>query len=169
MTAAAASTRVLHQRWYDLLSEAYEAGERAATGAVPTPMVVGTPRNMAASLLGGDDGGFDESQPVYFVSEGACGFAWVKFSGNRKFLNYLLGRVKTEVPVGPALRQYGESWRETSVLNPPSPDHYYGGVSLWVGGYGQSVARKEAFAEAFAAVLRDKVEGLTVYGQSRLD
>jgi hypothetical protein len=44
---------------------------------------------------------------------------------------------------------------------------YYGGVSYYVGEFGQSYERKTAYARAFAQVLEEA--GIKAYGQSRLD
>jgi hypothetical protein len=77
------------------------------------------------------------------VMEGPCGFAWVTVRpGNSPFANFLK-RAKL------ADKAYG------------------GGVSVWVSEFGQSVARKEAYARAYAAVLQDA--GVKAYADSRLD
>lgn len=44
---------------------------------------------------------------------------------------------------------------------------YYGGISYYVGGFGQSYERKMAFAYAFAAVLDEA--GIKAYAEGRLD
>lgn len=66
---------------------------------------------------------------TYTVTEGPCGFAWVVVRpGNHPYANFLkkndLGR-----------------------------SGYGGGVHLWVGEFNQSMARKEAYAQAYAATL----------------
>lgn len=87
-------------------------------------------------------GTLDYSKPTYFVSEGLCGFAWVSFKGNTGF-----GR-----------------WAKKTGKAKPA---YGGGLQVWISGYGQSITRKEAYAQAFAAVLREA--GVTAYAGSRLD
>lgn len=87
-------------------------------------------------------GQVDYSKPTYFVSEGLCGFAWVTFKGNTA---------------------WGRWAKKTGVAKPA----YGGGLQVWISGYGQSVTRKEAYAAAFAQVLRDN--GVTAYAGSRLD
>jgi len=130
-------------QWSRLYAEADAAGRKAANASTPAPMLVGTPKDMMASLTGGDDGGFDEKEPVYYVADGVCGFAWVLIRpGNSSFARWL---VKTDK--GSAA--------------------YGGGVSIWVSGYGQSMQRKEAYAGAFAKVLQ--AAGITAYSQSRMD
>lgn len=88
------------------------------------------------------NGVIDYTKPTYFVSEGLCGFAWVNFKGNTAF-----GR-----------------WAKKAGKASPACG---GGLQVWVRGYGQSVTRKEAYAQAFAAVLR--AEGIEAYAGSRLD
>ncbi|MBA2631053.1 MAG: hypothetical protein H0U84_08555 [Thermoleophilaceae bacterium] len=155
----------VHESWQALIAAADQAGQGAVMQTTPAPMLVGTPRNMLASLTGGDDGGFDEKQPVYFVEGGVCGFAWVSFkateSEGRRFLNWLKGSVKSTRPLSAV---------QPSTIGEPSTDSYYGGVSAWVRGFGQSMARKEAYAQAFARTVREAgIEGLTVYSASRMD
>jgi hypothetical protein len=79
---------------------------------------------------------------VYHVAEGACGFAWVSFPGNDAFGRW-------------AKQHAGAS------------KHYPSGLCHWVSQFNQSVARKEAYARAFAQVLRDA--GVKAYADSRLD
>lgn len=132
-----------------LLARAAEAGETAFKGAIPTPMVVYTPKDVLGSLTGGDDGGVDTSQPVYQVNEGVCGFGWVSVKpGGSRFARWLIKE------------GYG------------STDSYAGGVriSLWKlcgDRQSQSLARWEAAAYAVAEVLREG--GITAYGESRID
>lgn len=154
----------LHLSYATALGEALMAGVKAAEALTPTPMIVGTPKNMMASLMGGDDGGFDPAEPTYYVADGVCGFAWVQLKGSLKFQNWLLGKGAS---MHPASAEYGDF---RAFVNEPRKDSYYGGVSLWIGGYGQSHGRKVAFAHAFAASLSAAgIDGLTVYAADRLD
>lgn len=108
-----------------LFDKAYAAGVEAAKACVPNPMVVS---------------GMGKS---YYVSEGACGFAWVKVCpGNSAFARWL---VKEKL----------------------ARASYSGGVDIWVHEYNQSIARKEAHAFAMARVLADA--GIVAYGGSRMD
>jgi hypothetical protein len=125
------------RQWQALWDAAEAKGFAAGDEAVPVPMIVGEP----TSLFGSD---IDFSKKTHFVSEGVCGFAWVKVTpGTSSFARWLVktGRVRG--------RAYG------------------GGVDIWVGHYGQSMQRKEAFARAFASVLREA--GIKAYAQSRMD
>ena len=121
----------------EIYSEAHSAGLAAGHGCTPTPMVVGTP----TTPLGND---IDYSKETYYVADGMCGFAWINIKPARgKFVKYLkdndIGR----------------------------KDSYYGGYTVWVSEFGQSVTRKENYARAFAKVLEDN--GITAYSMSRLD
>ena len=104
--------------------EASEAGEAACNSAIPRPMIVN------------GDG------TLYYVSEGLCGFAWIRFSGTTPFARWAK-------KMGYASKAYPK------------------GMQVWVHSGGQSIARKEAYAHAFAAVL--KKHGIECYADSRLD
>jgi hypothetical protein len=85
----------------------------------------------------------------WHVPEGMCGFAWVTVTpGNSSLAHYLK-------------REHG--WEKA----------YRGGVQRWVSEGGQSIERKEAFASAFAKVMREeltgRVPGVNIYAGSRLD
>ena len=118
-------------------AEAHSAGMAAGHGCTPTPMVVGTP----TTPLGND---IDYEKETYYVADGMCGFAWINIKPARgKFVKYLkdndIGR----------------------------KDSYYGGYTIWVSGFGQSLARKESYARAFANHLNKN--GITAYSMSRID
>ena len=85
----------------------------------------------------------DYSKKTYFVEGGACGFAGVVIKPARgKFVSYL---------------------KSIGIGN----KHYYGGYYVSVREFGQSLARKEAYAEAYARVLSE--EGMSCYVDSRMD
>ena len=120
-----------------IYEQAHAAGMAAGNGCTPTPMVVGQP----TTPLGND---IDYSKETYYVSDGVCGFAWINIKPARgKFVKYLkdndIGR----------------------------KDSYYGGYTIWVSGFGQSLDRKSAYARAFAEVLNEN--GLKAYAMSRMD
>jgi hypothetical protein len=88
----------------------------------------------------------DDSSPVIRtyapVMSGVCGFAWVTVRpATSSFARYLKARGHRR--------------------------GYEGGIQIWVGEFGQSMERKEAYARAFAAVLREA--GITAYAASRMD
>lgn len=90
---------------------------------------------------------FDDNSPIIKryapVMDGPCGFAWVIVKpGNSSFARYL--------------KKIGFS-----------RDSYYGGINVWVRGYGQSYMRKGAYARAFAGVLSEA--GIDAYAMSRMD
>jgi hypothetical protein len=89
----------------------------------------------------------DDSSPVaneWIVPDGPCGFAWVTI----RPANSRAARVMAE-----------ELGARTN--------SYEGGMMLWVSAFNQSMARKEAYAAAFAEVLR--AEGIRAYAGSRMD
>jgi len=121
----------------EVYREAYAAGLKAGHEVQVTPMVVGTETSPFSNII-------DETKQTYFVEGGVCGFAWVKIRPARgKFVQWL-----KEQNIG-------------------SKDNYEGGYTIWCHEFGQSLTRKEAFAGAFAEVLRGY--GIDAYGQSRID
>ena len=121
----------------EVYREAYAAGLKAGNEVQVTPMVVGTETSPFSNII-------DETKQTYFVEGGVCGFAWVKIRPARgKFVQWL-----KEQNIG-------------------SKDNYEGGYTIWCHEFGQSLTRKEAFANAFAEVLRGY--GINAYGQSRID
>jgi hypothetical protein len=112
-----------------LYETAHAAGMAAGYGSTPTPMVV----------TGGVPG---EKAESWYVSEGACGFAWVTIKGTTPFARWAKAAKK---------------------VSKAYPTGYW----FWVSEFGQSVDRKEKYARAFAKVLNE--HGITAYADSRLD
>jgi len=80
----------------------------------------------------------------YFVADGVCGFAWVNVKpGTSKFARWLKATGKART------------------------DSYYGGVTIWVSDFGQSMQKKEIFARALAK--RFQAAGIKAYAASRMD
>ena len=77
------------------------------------------------------------------VTEGVCGFAWITIRPGTSHAARYAKRV---------LRARAG---------------YHGGMEIWVSGYGQSMTRKEAYAEAFATTLR--AAGIEATAGSRMD
>ena len=107
-----------------VLKAAMAAGSAAHTAAVPEPMTV----------VGGDKS--------YFVSEGMCGFSWVKIKGNTPF---------------------GRHCKKVGIARPA----YGGGLQIRYPYPSQSYDRGQAWAYAFADVLKDN--GVFAYADGRLD
>jgi hypothetical protein len=84
----------------------------------------------------------DQGIPIDRIDDGACGFAWIAFPGNTSF----------------------GKWAKKQGL---ARSHYPSGLCVWVSEFGQSVDRKDAFAGAYAKVLKDN--GIDAYSGSRLD
>ena len=86
---------------------------------------------------------------VYHVPDGACGFAWVTiYSIDGK-------KVRAGTKIAKELEAFG--FRKS----------YTGGFQKWDHHMTQSVARKEAYMDAYASVLRR--HGIQAYADSRLD
>ena len=85
----------------------------------------------------------DWNKSTYHVSDGVCGFAGVVIKPARgKFVSLL--------------KKHDLGWK-----------HYYGGFYMTCREFGQSLARKEAYCEAFAKVLGEA--GMRCYVDSRMD
>lgn len=108
--------------------ELYEKADKAGREAANN--CVPTPMIVSQRVNPLDDNSRVEKE--YFVPQGVCGFAWVNIKpGNHPFSNWLKKN------------------------NLARKDSYYGGVTIWVGDYGQSMELKEAYAGAFARTLRE--------------
>lgn len=114
-----------------------DAAGRAAVAAF-------TPVPMVVGNAIGFSSQIDYSKPTEYVADGVCGFAWVNVKpGNSAFANWLKKSGK------------GRS------------DSYYGGVTIWVSDFNQSMQKKEVYANAFAEVLKNA--GIKAYAASRMD
>jgi hypothetical protein len=80
---------------------------------------------------------------VDIVPDGPCGFAWI------------------------TIRPGNSSFAIWAKRNRIADRAYGGGVSIWVGEFGQSMTRKQAYAYAYAGVLQDA--GVKAYSGSRMD
>lgn len=126
----------------EIFNEAHAAGMAAVEKLNVVPMVVAQHENQ-----------MNDNSPIvksWFVADGVCGFAWVNIKpGNSPFAKYL----KTvEVP---------------GILAQGHKDDYYGGVTMWVGGFNQSMQKKEAYGGGFAGILQQY--GIKAYMSSRMD
>lgn len=128
---------------YNIFALAHEAGLAAANAHKPTPMHVVERANP-----------FDDQSAIVKryapVMDGVCGFAWVWMKGNTA-----IARLAKKASEAGALSgvNYGKG--------------YPNGITLWVTGFNQSLERKEAYARAYVATLRDA--GHEAYVQSRMD
>ena len=118
-----------------IYAEAATAAKAAADAKVPVPMLVGT----AKSLF---DDTIDETQTIYYVSQGVCGFASIRFKGNTGF---------------------GKWAKSVGHAKPGYPN----GLAIYVHEGGQSYEIKVAYADAFVAVLN--AHGIDSWTESRLD
>lgn len=89
----------------------------------------------------------DDRSPVVhseLVMGGVCGFAWINIKpGTSAFAKWLKKKELART------------------------DSYYGGVTVWVSEFGQSMEKKMAYAAAFANVLCEA--GIKAYANSRMD
>jgi hypothetical protein len=126
-----------------LHDKAHAAGMAAGEAAVPAVMHLVERENP-----------FDDSSRVvqrYVEPEGPCGFAWINIRpGNSPFAIWA--------------KKQGRPGRPDWELARKS---YYGGVDIWVSEFGQSMQRKEAYARAYAEVLREA--GIKAHSMSRMD
>jgi hypothetical protein len=126
--------------WQELYDKAHKAGMEAARKCIPTPMIVEERSNPL-----NDNSKVKNS---YYVPQGPCGFAEVRFKGNTSF-----GR-----------------WAKKNNLCDKS---YDGGYYIWIGGQleefscTQSVEIKSSYASAFVKVLTEN--NVKAYSTSRLD
>ena len=84
----------------------------------------------------------DQDGRAYYVGGGVCGFAWIRVPGNTAFAR----------------------WCKSQRIGHKG---YPSGWSVWVHQGGQSMQRKEAYAVAFAEVL--KSHGIKASAESRMD
>lgn len=146
METSAISTAEQHRRWQALMDAAHAAGIEAGETCQPRPMIV-TASNSRGEIV-----------REYYVEEGVCGFAYVNLypkpgGESRRFINWATGRTKSRHGCPFAIRK-----------------SYQGGYSLFVIDFGQSMARKERYAHAFAEILREAgIDGLQVFSSSRMD
>lgn len=125
-------------------AEAAEALYQQAHAAGMAALVAASPTPMVVGEADGLSERFKPGGQRWYVSEGACGFGWVVVHpGNSSFAR----RMKQ---LGHGAPEYGGGW-----------------TVKWVREGGQSVDRKHAYAQAFAAVLREA--GVQAFGQSRMD
>lgn len=112
-----------------------------AAGNAAADAAVPTPMVVGtASTPWGND--IDRTKPTYYVADGPCGYAWVRIKGNATF-----GR-----------------WANQQGITSPG---YPSGLNIYPRLMTQSIKRKEAWANAYAQVLRD--HGIEAYVDSRLD
>lgn len=141
-------SQVLERSFELLHQKAHAAGMAAAQGAKVAPMIVQQRRDplavMALTIEGRPENLADSREVVkqWFEPEGVCGFAWVHMKGTLPFAK----------------------WAKKANLGHAA---YRGGYDIWVREFGQSMQRKEAYARAYAGVLKEN--GVEAYADSRMD
>lgn len=120
----------------ELYAKADAAGQAAAAAIAPVPMTVFDADLAGKPVPGGKS---------YYVSEGACGFGFVKIRPAKgAFVNYCKANKL-------GFKAYGGGYEIGARVRP----------------FTQSVERNDAYARAFAKVLSEA--GINAYGYSRLD
>jgi hypothetical protein len=119
------------------------AGKAAVEKLQVVPMIVGSETSLFSNKI-------DYTKPTYYVEDGVCGFAWVDVFPQHKG-NTRLGKEERKVLeiLGFRKNDYTKTYQK------------------WISAYNQSMQKKEAYARAFADVLR--TNGVKAYSGSRLD
>jgi len=121
----------------EIYQEAHTAGYAAGKNARTAAMIVGEPTTPFGSDV-------DMSKETYFVADGPCGFVKINIRPARgKFVKYL-----KENDLG-----YSDS--------------YFGGYSMPIHQFGQSLQRKEAYGYAFRDILTSY--GISAQTMSQMD
>jgi hypothetical protein len=121
------------------LSDLYQSAHAAGNAAVESTVV----RPMIVHWHGDPVSLDGEIKQTYVVDDGVCGFA--------------------SVIVKPANSAFAKYLKD----NHGAYKSYYGGVSLSIHDFNQSLQKKEAYAKAFAGVLVDA--GINAHYESRMD
>lgn len=96
-------------------------------------------------------GVMDVNKPTYILDDYPCGFAWVNVYLKSRS-NSIIGKQERRVLEACGFKKDFDSNKR-----------YY----LWVSAYNQSMQKKEAYANAYAKVLREN--GIDAYSASRMD
>lgn len=126
-----------------ICEEADIAGKKAVEAARVVPMIVGQETGFMSGKI-------DYSKPTEYVADGVCGFAWVDVYPKNKG-NTRLGKDERAILEKNGFKKSTEG------------RSFY----KWIKDYNQSMQKKEAYAYAFAAVL--KKYGISAYSNSRMD
>ena len=126
-----------------LCENASEAGYAAVAKLQVVPMVVGQETSLFSGVI-------DETKPTYFVADGVCGFSWINVYPANKG-NTRCGKEERRVLESAGFRK----------------NDYEKSYQLWISDFNQSMQKKEAYADAFAKVLREN--GVRAYSGSRMD
>jgi hypothetical protein len=116
----------------------HQQAHEAGMAAVESAQVAPMIVGSPSTPLGND---IDPKQRVYYVADGVCGFAWIVVKGNDGF-----GRWACKQGI--------------------ARDGYKCKM-IWVSQFNQSMQKKEAYASAYAKVVRDA--GYSAYSESRMD
>jgi hypothetical protein len=127
----------------EICENASTAGYQAVNAAHVVPMIVGQETSLFSGVI-------DETKPTYYIEDGVCGFAWVNV-----------------YPVNKGNTRAGKEERKALEAAGFRKNDYEKSYQLWISDFNQSMQKKEAYARAFAEVLR--ANGLKAYPGSRMD
>lgn len=130
-----------NEKFEKIYNEANEAGINAVNKLIEENKVIGM---RVVEHLDPLNDNSSIKRDYGIIADGPCGFAWVNVKpGNSAFAKWLKEK------------------------NYARTDSYYGGVTIWVSEYNQSMQKKEVYAHAFADVLRSY--NIKAYAMSRMD
>lgn len=131
------------QTYKVICDKADAAGQAAVEKLQVVPMIVGQETSFMSGKI-------DYTKQTHYVEDGVCGFSWVDVYPQHKG-NTRLGKEERKVLEAVGFKKSYESKR------------YY----KWVSAYNQSMQKKEAYAKAYATVLREN--GVKAQYGSKLD
>jgi hypothetical protein len=139
--------------WLSVYNTACKSGRDALDKVTPVPMVVQQHKNI-----------LNDNSPVtkeWYIEGGVCGFAWVsinirKGKSNKGTTRDFITAMKKSGIVGDIKDGCSITYSD-----------YEKGYLFFVHDGGQSLQRKEAYAQAAAEVLRNN--GINAYSRSRMD
>ena len=131
------------QTFTAICEKASQAGYAAVETARVVPMVLGQETSLFSGVI-------DETKPTYFVEDGVCGFAWVSVKPEN-IGNTRLGKQERRALEAVGFRK--NDYEKTYLLR--------------ISDFNQSMQKKEAYADAYAKVLRG--HGIRAYSGSRMD
>jgi hypothetical protein len=130
------------ETFLSIRDKADAAGRDAVEKLRVIPMIVGQETYFGSGRM--------KPETIEYVESGVCGFAWVSVKPANKG-NTRLGKEERKLleTIGFRKNEYEKCYQ------------------LWISDFNQSMQKKEAYASAYAKVLREN--GIAAYSGSRLD
>ncbi len=127
----------------EICNIAHEAGVEAVKNVITEAVLVYQETYPFSGVM-------DKTKPSYILDDYPCGFSWVDV--------YPLNKGNTRL---------GKEERKMLESAGFSKNDYTKTYQLWISAYNQSIQKKEAYASAYAKVLREN--DIRAYSGSRLD